>query len=77
MSEWRVIKGIDSERNHCIYLQDGSDKTSRELFEFVEPDVMFSLPLQFGAYLEDAQAEADERNESDGSGGAAPSPRIE
>ena len=62
MTEWRVIKGRDSEGNHCIYLQDGFDRESRELFEFVEPDVMISLPLQFDAYMKAAQAEADERN---------------
>ena len=65
MAEWKVIKGRDAEGNHCIYLQDGSDRQSRELYEFVEPDVMISLPLQFGAYMEAAQEEADERNAND------------
>jgi hypothetical protein len=59
MSNWRVVKARDDEGNHCIYLQQGSDKSSRE---FVEPDVMVSLPQQYAAYLEDAEAEVESRN---------------
>lgn len=47
MSNWRVIKGRDEEGNHCIYLQQGSDESTRELYEFVEPDIMVSLPKQY------------------------------
>lgn len=62
MSEWKVIEKKDEEGNFCIYLQDGYDKESRELFEFVEPDVMVSLPKQYPDYLQAARAEAEERN---------------
>ncbi|MDY0747953.1 hypothetical protein SNE35_25855 [Paucibacter sp. R3-3] len=68
MSNWRVIKARDDEGNHCIYLQQGSDKSTRELFEFVEPDVMVSLPQQYAAYLEDAEAEVESRNADEDDG---------
>jgi hypothetical protein len=62
MSEWEVVEGKDVEGNSCIYLQDGNDLESRELFEFVEPDVMISLPLQYKDYLQAARAEVAARN---------------
>ena len=65
MGNWRVVKGRDEEGNHCIYLQQGFDKSTRELYEFVEPDVMVSLPLQYPAYLEAAEQEAKSRNEEE------------
>jgi len=65
MSNWRVVKGRDEEGNYCIYLQQGHDESTRELYEFVEPDIMVSLPQQYPAYVEAAEEEAKSRNEEE------------
>lgn len=65
MSEWRAFIEGDEEGNICIYLQQGDDASSRELYEMVEHDVKDSMPGQESEYLEEAEGEAESRNASD------------
>lgn len=65
MSDWRAFIEDDDEGNVCIYLQKGSDTSTRELYEMVEHDVKDSLVGQEDDYLAEAQDEADSRNGDD------------
>lgn len=65
MDEWHAFIEDDAEGNVCIYLQQGTDVATRELYEMVEHDVKDSLPGQENDYLEEAEAEAEERNTGD------------
>ena len=60
MSDWHAFIEDDEEGNVCIYLQNGHDLESRELFEMVEHDVKDAIPEQENDYL--AEAEAESRN---------------
>lgn len=62
MMNWHALLEDDEEDNACIYLQNGSDESTRELFEMVEADVVDALEGQIEAYLADAEEEARERN---------------
>jgi len=62
MGEWHAFIEDDDEGNVCIYLQQGTDTTTRELYEMVEHDVKDSLVGQEDDYLAEAQDEADSRN---------------
>ena len=62
MMNWHALLEDDEEDNACIYLQNGSDESTRELFEMVKADVVDALEGQIEAYLADAEEEARERN---------------
>lgn len=54
-------------REHLLYLQRGSDISTRELYEMIEADIKDEdgMPAQEAAYLADAEEEADSRNEEE------------
>lgn len=62
MTNWHALLEDDEEGNACIYLQNGGDESTRELFEMVEADVIEVLERQIEAYLADAEEEALNRN---------------
>lgn len=62
MAEWHAFIEDDDEGNACVYLQDGGDESTRELFEMVEADIVDELEGQLEDYLADAEAEARDRN---------------
>lgn len=62
MNDWHAFIEDDKEGNVCIYLQQGSDTTTRELFEMVEHDVKETIPGQADDYLLEAEEEAKSRN---------------
>ena len=65
MSDWHAFIEDDDEGNICIYLQDGVDESSRELYEMLEFDIVDAMPGQDLAYLRGAEEEALERNAVD------------
>lgn len=65
MSKWKVIQGRDAEGNECIYLQDGSDKQTLELYKFMPPDSKILFIFQYEINVEEAQHEARKRNAKD------------
>ena len=64
MANWHGYVEDDDEGNACVYLQNGEDESTRELFEMVEADVLEALEGQLEDYLAEAQAEALDRNGS-------------
>lgn len=62
MPHWFAFLEDDEDGNACIYLQQGKDEATRELYEMVEHDVVDALPGQAEAYLEEAEKEALDRN---------------
>jgi len=67
MSEWHAFIEDDDEGNICIYLQRGSDVSTRELYEMIEADIKDEdgMSAQEAAYLAEAEEEADSRNEEE------------
>lgn len=61
MANWHVFNE-DDEGNAWVYLQDGGDESSRQLFEMVEADIVHELEGQVDDYLADAEGEARDRN---------------
>jgi hypothetical protein len=62
MSDWHAFIEDDDEGNVCIYLQQGADRATRELYELVEFDVKNAIPEQAGDYLLEAEEKAKRRN---------------
>lgn len=62
---WRAFIKTDPEGNQCVYMQDGSDKGSRELHDMVEHDIKHlpDMVKQLQDYLNEAEAICEERNE--------------
>lgn len=58
MSEWRALKFRDDEGNVCFGVQRGSDRSTREVIEFIEPDMI----EQAKQYMRQAEEEAARRD---------------